>query len=126
MKFKHLTWISLLSGLLIIALCLYSSWHKVNSTQEVRSSVEMEEVLSKLLPWGTPMTKAKELMEKEGFKCSYETTMTWWDGQQFSNVLYCERENSGFAVSTRWRVVIKEGLLGAVGSIMAKADFTGS
>lgn len=66
---------------------------------------EMREKLNHLLPKGTKIQTAKELMSKEGFSCELRSNAKW-KGKSNLDYLHCSREDGSPPIKLLWEVAV--------------------
>jgi hypothetical protein len=76
-----------------------------DSTADAENPEIMKGLLVSKLPTGMQLSAAKELMEKEGFKCTMRTQARWkkLGGKDF---LQCKREDGSPPIIRIWEVAI--------------------
>lgn len=101
----------------------------LDSEMKINLSENPEEVkrsILKVIPPGSDINRAKIIMEKNGFKCSFVKDSSFADKNsiyQHIDFLYCDIEK-GFIVGRRWQVavVVKNSL---VSEIFVSTGLTG-
>src|SRR5262249_4672348 len=64
------------------------------ATSDINDPAEMEQVILRAIPIGTPIDKAQRFMEEEGFKCSRRTGERWGNRVRLDYVS-CRRTDPG-------------------------------
>lgn len=73
----------------------------------LKTAEQMREAIKLKVPVGTPVAKAKEFMEGQGFKCSLCRQERWVGGDELLDFLYCSRtEREVRFVDRRWKVAL--------------------
>jgi hypothetical protein len=91
--------------LLVVMLVAFAGcMHLQSVTRNVDEAPRMIEVVSSIVPIGTPVDEAQRFMEREGFKCKREQNAGFLERKGL-DYIYCER-TSGFGFTRDWRVAV--------------------
>jgi hypothetical protein len=94
-----------ISYLLFLPLLCSVGCDDKGETGNAVSLEEMREKLNHLLPKGTKVQTAKDLMSKEGFSCELRSNAKW-KGKAGLDYLHCTREDGSPPVKLLWEVAV--------------------
>jgi hypothetical protein len=93
------------SCLLLCSLFSLVGCEDKGETGNAVSLEEMREKLNHLLPKGTKIQMAKDLMLKEGFSCEPRVNAKW-KGKAHLDYLHCTREDGSPPVKLLWEIAV--------------------